>query len=207
VLGIPYFWHWVDPNPRDSIVLLPDSIALSTVAPPASFAKYKSFAAIDRTPALFLSDLVSESPRYRHDDCGEFFTFGWCSEREMAFLALMTCLGYEGRIRQEGIHSWSELWCQLTADGGTPVPVIAAIDNTYGSLEWNRAPLGASSRQWKEDAGGSKELRWYNATARSARQHAELRGAAVTRVAGERIRARVRDWLEGDPAGGRNGLD
>ena len=165
-------------------------------------AKYRTYADVDRTPALFLSDLVSASARYRHEDCGEFFTFGWCSEREMAFLALMTCLGYEGRVSQEGIHSWSELWCSLAGEDGTPVEVVAAIDNTYGTLEWTRAPEGISRRQWLEDAIQDENQRWYNATARSASQQAQLRQAAVPRAAAERIKEQVRAWLEAGSAGG-----
>ena len=36
-------------------------------------------------------------------------TFGWCSEREMAFGALMAELGVSTKIKQEGIHVWSEM--------------------------------------------------------------------------------------------------
>ena len=36
-LKIPYFWHWVEPNPRHAIVFLPDSVRLSETPPPAHY--------------------------------------------------------------------------------------------------------------------------------------------------------------------------
>jgi len=194
-LGIPYFWHWVEPNPRHSIVLLPDSIPLPKVPPPAGYAKYASLADVDRTPALFLSDLVSASPQYWHRGCGSFFTFGWCSEREMAFLALMTSLGYSGRIRQEGIHSWTELRCSMAGRQGGDMTLVAVVDNTFGSLEWMPAPAGVSSEAWLGDVGDSHEARWYNTQARSARQHERLSSTTVAPEAAERMTVQVRRWL------------
>ena len=79
ILDIPYFWHWVNPNPRSEIFLLENKQLLSTIKPSSEYDKYKSVAEIDRTPFLFLSDLFREKPKYGHPLCDTFSTFGWCS--------------------------------------------------------------------------------------------------------------------------------
>ena len=140
VLEIPYLWHWMEPNPRHSIVSLPDSVPLSTLKPPAEFSRYKTFADIDRVPSLYLGDLVSESPRYFHPDFGEFHTFGWCSEREMAFALLLSFRDYDGKIVQSEIHTWSELWIPFTGTDGSSMNLCAKVDNTFDSVTWAIIP-------------------------------------------------------------------
>ncbi|MBN1348103.1 hypothetical protein JXJ21_01705 [candidate division KSB1 bacterium] len=107
ILQIPYFWHWIDPNPRHEIVFSENSTKLIKLKPPDEFSKYKSYADIDRTPCLYLSDLLSDEPKYYHEQCSEFYTFGWCSEREMAFNTLVELFGYKSKIKQEEIHTWT----------------------------------------------------------------------------------------------------
>ena len=133
-LGIPYFWHWIEPNPRHEIIILPDSVLLSTLSPPASYERYQSFADIDRLPALYLGDLVSEVPKYSHPICGAFFSFGWCSEREMAYVVLMRALGYPGKVKQSGIHTRSALWCSFRHVEGHTVILEAHVDNTFDQV-------------------------------------------------------------------------
>jgi len=197
ILGIPYFWHWIDPNPRHSIVALPDSIPLTEIEPPAGFERYKSLADVDRVPTIFLSDLVSETPRYRHAGCGEFFTFGWCSEREMAFVALMVSRGHEGRIVQQGIHVWSELLCSFAGEGGGTVHVVANVDNTYDTLDWSSLPAPVSTEEWLADVGTGTEVDWYNAVARSESEREALRDTPVPEAAVSRIRGLMREALDG----------
>lgn len=196
VLRIPYFWHWVDPNPRHSIVSLPDSLPLGGLAPPGGFERYQSYADVDRVPALFFADLVTDEPHYAHEDCGQFFTFGWCSEREMAFVSLMGCLGHQGKVCQSGIHSWSELWCEFAASEGEHVGVIARVDNTFDSLEWFPAPRDLSVEEWLADTGEGAEVGWYNSTARSEKQRRALEAVEVSDVAAARIRNLVSEALE-----------
>lgn len=131
ILQIPYFWHWIEPNPRYEIMRLPDSILLNTVPPPPQFSRYETFADIDRVPSLFLSDLVKQQPGYTHPDCGDFFTFGWCSEREMALTSLLTTLGFSCKIRQAGIHVWTEVRSQFAATDSASIAIIARVDNTF----------------------------------------------------------------------------
>ena len=65
------------------------------------YKKYKSAADADRRPYLYLKDLVSKKNKYYHPECSGFYTFGWCSEREMAFNCLLAIMGYKCKIKQE----------------------------------------------------------------------------------------------------------
>lgn len=195
ILRIPYFWHWVDPNPRYSIISLSDSVPLVRVPPASGFERYQSHADVDRVPVLFFSDLVTDEPHYAHEGCGQFFTFGWCSEREMAFVSLMGCLGHQGKVCQSGIHSWSELWCEFAVSDGRLVCVTARADNTFDSLEWLPAPSGISVEEWLADTGQGADAGWYNRTARSERQRRALEEIEVSDIAAARIRNLVSEAL------------
>ncbi len=118
ILNIPYQWHWVQPNPRHEIYFASSKTLLKDTKPPNEFSKYNSYADIDRTPYLFLSDLVYPEFKYYSNSCDTFSTFGWCSEREMAFIALTTLLEYEGKVVAEGNHSWSEFVIPLKLNTG-----------------------------------------------------------------------------------------
>ena len=135
VLKIPYVFHWVTPNPRHEIKSLQDDVKLSSVSPLAGFKQYKTFADIDRVPSLYIGDLFSKEPKYYHPKCGRFYTFGWCSEREMAYNALMSLFGYTCKIKQEGIHTWSEVWLTFTKSDGSSCIVIATVDNSVDIVE------------------------------------------------------------------------
>ena len=59
------------------------------------YKKYKSYSYMDRRPELFLSDLFSLTPQYYHEKIGEFYSFGWCSEKEPAFSSILKLLNYK----------------------------------------------------------------------------------------------------------------
>jgi len=195
LLRIPYFWHWVDPNPRHEIRLVTDGRLLVTLPPPTPYTRYASQADIDRVPLLYLGDLVAERPRYRHPRYGTFETFGWCSEREMAFLALMLALGHDGKIVQEGIHVWTELWCELvTASGGRAV-ITVRVDNTFDRVRWTALLGGTERAQWLTQVGQGGQVAWYNRIARAPAQQNGLRLLEVGEAAATRMRTRVSEEL------------
>lgn len=198
ILQIPYFWHWVDPNPRHSIILLPDSTELVDVRPPAPYTRYRTFADIDRVPALYFADLITETPKYSHLQCGSFFTFGWCSEREMSFIALMTSIGYRGKIQQQGIHMYSVLWCEFDARNGEKKVLAANVDNTFDSISWHAVSNNATLDGWLRDIGSGTEIGWYNRVARSEEQREKLRAMPVSDATRQRILEQVREALN-DP--------
>jgi hypothetical protein len=190
-LGIPYFWHWVTANPRHSIIMLPDSALLRDVPPPEAYARYKSRADIDRVPALYLGDLASDAPKYTHPRCGDFYTFGWCSEREMSFLLLMRSFGYEGKIRQSGIHTLSVLWCPFARTDGSRIVLAAGVDNTFDVIRWEPVAAGTARTDWLRDIGTGSTINWYNDVARSPEQLYSVRACEISRAAAERIRHQV----------------
>ena len=196
-LKIPYFWHWVEPNPRHAIVFLPDSVRLSESIPPAPYGRYKTRADIDRVPVLFLGDLVSESPKYSHPDCGTFFTFGWCSEREMAYTAIMTGWGFEAKIRQSGIHTYSAVWNAFRRSDGTEMVLEAYIDNTFDAVSWRKVPNTVRLAQWRKDIGAGTQIQWYNKKARSRKQIEALGNTGVSETSKARIRRMTIESLSG----------
>ncbi len=104
ILNIPYFWHWVNPNPRYKIYATENKRLIKDLKPSNDFGRYKSRADIDRTPFLYWTDLFTAKPQYYAAGCDTFSTFGWCSEREMACVCLMDILNFEGKIVAEGNH-------------------------------------------------------------------------------------------------------
>lgn len=187
LLEIPYFWHWVNPNPRHSILNLPDSILLSEMKAPGRFKNYKSYADIDRIPVLFLTDLLSENPKYYHPDCGSFYTFGWCSEREMTFVALLSIFGYDVKIKQSGIHTWSEIWLSFNQEDDQECDIILQVDNTFDEVDWYEPLSGTTEPLWIEDFGEGSNIRWYNEMANSEYQLQSIREIKVSRATQSRI--------------------
>jgi len=196
-LRIPYFWHWVEPNPRHSIISLPDSVPLTSVRTRPPYGNYASVADIDRLPALFLGDLVAEEPGFYHPDCGSFFTFGWCSEREMSYTALMTSWGLKSKIWQSGIHTYSVVWCEFKTTSGSTKTLAAEVDNTFGSITWREVPDSKSLNQWLEETGNGAQIDWYNNQARSQEQLEALRAKHVTQGAISRFRKLIQGALSG----------
>jgi len=195
MLKIPYVWHWVDPNPRHSIMFLPDSTLLSSMKPPPGFGRYKTFADLDRVPFVYFSDLVSERPAYYHRRCGSFYTFGWCSEREMAFSALMTLYNYDCKIKQEGIHTWSEIWLEFKKSDGSTKIFIVKVDNTFNIVDWTEIAARVEKAVWQKDYGNGTQVEWYNNKARSKSQIQELNMIIVSNAVKERIEEMVNKAL------------
>lgn len=161
VLNIPYLWHWITPNPRHEIFFVKNNKLLSETKPPADFSKYNSYADIDRTPYLFLSDLLAVEAKYYSAQCGTFSTFGWCSEREMAFVSLLTLLNFNGKVIAENNHSWSEFIVPMTTKNHETINFKITVDNTFDRIEW----LGIDSdelNKWKNYKGINQMANWYN---------------------------------------------
>jgi hypothetical protein len=193
VLNIPYFWHWVSPNPRHELIYLPSSAPLKEVKAPAGFEKYRSYSDADRTPYLYLSNLVSDSPLFSHPQCGSFFTFGWCSEREMAFSNLLSQFGYKMKIRQEGIHVWSEALVDVE-ENCRAGKLIIMVDNTFNIVRFSM--LAKPESIWRLDFGHGTQVTWYNRKALSSDEMQKVRSIRVSEKASARISDLVEDWLK-----------
>lgn len=143
---MPYIWHWVEPNPRNFIILK------GTYIEDIPYEGYKSFAMADRVPNIFLTDFFSDN-KYTHPLIGSFSTFGWCSEREMSYATVMESLGFNTNIVSLGSHTWSNVSVHFQK-GGDAVTFVAGVDNTYNSTVWGLQIPQVSGKNRLED--------WYN---------------------------------------------
>lgn len=194
ILDIPYLWHWVNPNPRHEIYFVKTNQLLSKTKAPQEFSKYKSYADIDRTPFLFLSDLVQESPKYYSASCDTFSTFGWCSEREMAFIALTKLLHFDGKVVAEGNHSWSEFCVQMNTNKGIQ-HYLVRVDNTFNTVDWIKIEQ-KDILQWRKYLGSSTLASWYNQKANSNTELQKISNYIVGKEAMSRIEIKIVNYLE-----------
>lgn len=192
ILNIPYYWHWTTPNPRHQITSLQTNQLLNAVTPPKGFAKYKSYADIDRTPYLFLSELVSGKPLYS-SPYGEFSTFGWCSEREMAFTCLMESLGFKGQVITSGNHSWSEFIIPFTKNGTTSQYKFK-VDNTFDIIEWQSITANEIKAWSTQKFPGQGN--WYNEKAHSVTEKQKVTAFMVSATAMGSIEQKVVDYIK-----------
>lgn len=194
ILNIPYLWHWVSPNPRHEIRFLKDSSLLKDIPPPAKFARYKCYADIDRTPDIFLEDLVSSAPKYFLPGCGSFHTFGWCSEREMTFVLLMEKNGYRGKVTSSGNHTWTEVMATLHGQDGNK-DFVFRIDNTFdifGAVSLTPAEKAA----WQSREPVGRLPKWYNDMAHAARYQQYVSALMVSPEASKRIESSVIEYFK-----------
>jgi hypothetical protein len=194
ILNIPYMWHWVNPNLRHKIRFADNKKLLKDTPPPPEFRKYNSYADIDRTPCLFLCDLLSETPRYYIEDYGVFCSFGWCSEREMAFVALMNVLGYNGKVIAEGNHSWSEFLITLRNSAGKMEDFVVKVDNTFDMITWDKIDI-QEKNTWRSYFGNTRLSAWYNRKAHSDTELSRLKKYIVPVNAVNRIEKKTIQYL------------
>jgi len=195
ILDIPYMWHYQDPNPRHEIYFVATNTLLVDSAPPMEFKRYRSYADIDRTPYLYLSDLLQESPKYYSPSCDTFCTFGWCSEREMAFTALMRTFGFNAKVDAPGIHSWTEMIIPMRTTEGKTIDFKARVDNTYDIFDLEEQVDKAFITKWEKDLGAEGTPRWYNRKAFSRNEADRLNGYIVPKGASERIETKLVNYL------------
>lgn len=120
----------------------------------------------DRTPTIFYRDLVDTISYTARGE--EFYTFGWCSEREMAFAAAAWLMGFEPVIIVQAGHAFT-----LVAIDG----VLHKVDNTYDRFEvydYGYVPAPTTPLE-----------RWYNRKARA--EAAELKNITVAPQSWSRI--------------------
>jgi hypothetical protein len=195
ILNIPYQWHWVVSNPRHEIYLIDSKELLKDINPPDEFSNYNSYADIDRTPYLFLSDLVNSELKYYSASCDTFSTFGWCSEREMAFVALTSLLSYKGKVVAEGNHSWSEFLIPLKLITGEIQNFRVNVDNTFNSVQWTKIKQQEIS-EWERYFGNTNLSDWYNRKAKSISELRNIQNHLVPNKSMSRIENEVVKFLD-----------
>ncbi len=194
ILNVPYFWNWVNPNPRSEITLLENKQKLGEIKPPKEFSKYDSYANIDRTPYLFLSELFLDNPKYYSNSCDTFSTFGWCSEREMAFVCTMDFLNYNGKVMAEGNHSWSEFIVPLQSINKGEKNFKVKVDNTFDEIEWEEITK-SDKINWGEYLGNAPQANWYNQQAHSGIEKEKIKKFLISKSAMSRIENSIVKYL------------
>jgi len=198
IIKIPYYWHWVTPNPRHTILQAANNTPLKNIQTLSIFPNYSCFADIDRTPYLFLTDLFGKYPAYKSALCDSFSSFGWCSEREMSFIALMQILGLEGKQVSENNHSWSVLRVNMLNDALQETTFKVIVDNTYDKVTWSLFTED-DSKQWNRYYGNVPLAKWYNAQAHSAKEIARLSGFIIDTSAINYIETSTINYLQKKP--------
>jgi hypothetical protein len=193
ILNIPYFWHWINPNPRYEITAINTNQKLNTVKSPTAFSKYKSYADIDRTPYLFLSELLSEKPLYTAPNCDKFSTFGWCSEREMAFVCLLKTLNVKGKVITDNNHSWSEFVIPIAIKNKT-IDFKVTVDNTFDSVSW--LPISKKEIVTWEKQTYKGQGNWYNEKANSEIEKQKINNLIVSGKSMENIEQAVVNYIK-----------
>lgn len=176
--GIPYFWNYTNHNPRENILNIKKGKTLKQLPSGTGGA---SMATLDRTPVIFWSDFMTDEPQYSWGHISAFYSFGWCSEREMAFKAWLTALGIKSTIGIKADHVWTEVELPGQPD------YFLFIDNTFNRFEvWpisKKPPLEVGNKyiNWYNQQGSDKTIaKKLNALTISPRRAADLDHQIVT---------------------------
>lgn len=195
ILQIPYFWHWCKDNPRHNIIYRPTNENLTEVPAPVGFEKYKSRADIDRTPAVYLQDLFVDTALYYHSFVGNMFTFGWCSEREMAFGQMVRPKGYKMKVYQNSSHVWSEILLPFIDSSGVEINCILRVDNTFDYFDM--VEVEESEELWYQDLGDGSMKAWYNKLANSEEEALKIEKMVISSARFEEMNNSVLIWIDG----------
>lgn len=145
----PYMWNnWDNPAANHRLIISRNDTLLVDIDSPTG--KYENFGFEERTPDIFLGDFFSET-KYSHPQYGEFSTFGWCSEREMAFSVLLEAYGIPAMVEAPGVHAWTYAIPEFNRNGKLE-SFYVRIDNTYNQMEWG----------YESDYSSTKLQQWYN---------------------------------------------
>jgi hypothetical protein len=196
ILRTPYFWHWVTPNPRHSIISTSTKKPIHDEKPPTGFGNYATKADIDRTPDLYLQDLFTEKASYQTEALGEFFSFGWCSEREMAHVQIMNIMGYQnGKVVVSGNHSWSEYLIPFISAKGDTVSMHFKIDNTFDGIV-TKAFSTSEAEKWSKSTPTGKLPLWYQKKASDSKISEKVKNITVPKERIYEIEVMIKNYFK-----------
>ncbi len=195
ILPIPYMWHWCNPNPRHTIQFMESNTYLVNQKPSQEFGNYKTFADIDRTPYLYLSDLMSENIKYKNETHPEILTFGWCSEREMAFNSILKILGYQAKIFTKDNHCWTETLTHFMDKNNQKVILNTQIDNTFHQFNIKKINL-IQQKKWPTDFGNLSMGKWYNKKANDSNEVEKIKKIKLYPKKIDYIESKIEAFIE-----------
>lgn len=100
----------------------------------------------------------------------KFSSFGWCSEREMAFKAWLNLRGIKSTVCFKGVHVWNEITLKNLRG------YVLKVDNTFNEFE-----LLPDSMKTEIDTA-DKYLKWYNAQGASNTNKQLLSAISTTKL-------------------------
>jgi hypothetical protein len=160
ILNMPYFWHYNSPNPRHGILV--------------NGKKNVAYTTIERKPHNFLGDMIAPQEKFSHPEIGKFSSFGWCSEREMAFACLFSLMGYDAHVIAPSNHAWTEILATFQKTDGDTRTMQITVDNTFNIIGYDiQTPSGHDNV--------------YNRKAFAKEEVALVRGLTVSSSARNRI--------------------
>ena len=139
--------------------------------------------------------MVAPELKYYAESCGQFASFGWYSEREMAFTALITVLNFNGNVRTEGAHSKSELLIPMNSTSGSKHYFHVTVDNTYDTISW-LSISNKDSIRFKNQFANSIQSDWYNNNAKSPVELSKISNHNVSNRAMINIENRIVNYLK-----------
>lgn len=187
-------WHWINPNPRHSILLKESKTTLDKIRTTSEFKNYNSFADIDRTPFLYISELFLEKEKYTSKSCESFATFGWCSEREMAFNCLLDLMNFTSKVTTVGNHCWTEVLIEFKTNSNSKINFIAKIDNSFHQFSLTKIEP-KNIFDWKSKLGNSAQEKWYNKKAHSTLEKKKILSFSPSKESFIRIENAINFYL------------
>ncbi len=85
-------------------------------------------------------DMVAPREKFSHPAFGTFSSFGWCSEREMAFASLLSLMGYKSHVIAPGAHAWTEVEMTFHKKDGKDTTLLVSVDNTFDNVIYSPNP-------------------------------------------------------------------
>jgi hypothetical protein len=169
ILNMPYFWHYCTPNPRDAILV--------------DGKKNIGYTRIERKPYHFLKDMVAPANRFTYPGLEPFCSFGWCSEREMAFACLLSLMGYKTHVISPYNHAYTEVQVSFLTNRGEKRVLLVNVDNTFNNLTHS-------------DGSGEPYDNIYDKKAFNPAEVARVKGINVSKAAMGRIEKAMQDYIK-----------
>jgi hypothetical protein len=190
ILKIPYYSLWGDYNPRNEILLTENNQSIASIPPPKESSRYLSMANLERTPVYFLSDLFDENEKYT-DSKITFTSFGDSKEREMAFVALTSLMGYDSWVASNENKVWSMVRIPFRTLQGKELKLVYNVTHGENSSVW----IPDTDQTYEEvrlhDVASS-----LNEVARGQKTLEMLSKIKVTKKAAERIQEAIDTYLK-----------
>ncbi|MCX6306974.1 MAG: hypothetical protein NT040_18575 [Bacteroidetes bacterium] len=136
ILNIPYFWNYNNPNPRMKITVNGELNRYATGGL--------------RIPCRFLGDMVGSTEKYGYPGIEPFASFGWCSEREMAFACLLSIMKFDARVVAPDNHAWTEILLPCRNTAGQIDTILLRVDNTFERFTYSHGKRASTDNMYDD---------------------------------------------------------